>query len=138
MKQKLWMTLMFVASMVICSQLYAEEAKETSKVLSTAAKPVKGVASGVVNVGAGAKELVEETVEQTKTKPAIVGTIEGIHKGSEKAVDKTVKGAYKAATLGFGELDEVRKEQPKRDPDYENIDSRKSGKPTTFKFKLPW
>src|SRR3989338_4821210 len=75
------------------------------KVLKPVTQPVKGVVSGVKDVGGGAKELVEQTVEETKSGKPVVGTVKGLQKGTEAAIDSTIKGAYKAATLGLNELE---------------------------------
>jgi hypothetical protein len=101
-------------------------------------KPVKGVASGVKEVASGTKEIVAETVEETTSGPPIVGTMKGIGKGAEAALDSTVKGAYKVATLGYGELkdERLKKEPPKRQEDYDRVGKDDGGKPSTFKISF--
>ncbi len=128
-----------LAGMVLTSSVWAEEGKQSRVVRAAniAATPVKGVVTSVANIGSGAKELVEQTVEGTKSAPPIIGTVEGINKGAEAVVDKTVKSAYKVGTLGFGELENYEREAPARPADYDSVNPSKSGKPATFKIKIP-
>ena len=111
--------------------------KKSKTYTESVSKPVKGIASGVADVGKGAGKLVRETVKQTKEGNPIDGTVEGIKKGSQEAVDSTVKGAYKVATLGYGHLDTVEHEQPFANKDLDYTNPRKSDRPATIKIKIP-
>ena len=106
-----------------------ESSKEASRVL----KPVKGVASGVSDVGHGAKELVKQTIQETKSGAPIIGTVEGIGRGSKTLVDSTVKGAAKVATLGYIHPATVEMENPEKQTG--GIDPSK-GKPSKVKFQF--
>lgn len=113
---------------------YDEEAREEERLSKREEKedsdsegPIKGIASGVkqatVDSTAG---LVSETVEATKEEPPVIGTIEGARRGSEHVVDNAVKGVFKVATLGYGDVKTVEKEDPEAG----------SGEPTKFSIKL--
>ena len=115
---------------------FSDPAMPRSK--SSALKSIKGVASGVSEVvGSGPKKLISETVDETKSGPPIVGTVQGVQKGAAALVDSTVKGTYKVATLGLGELESVEHEEPVKSSDTELVGSKKEGKPATFKIKIP-
>lgn len=105
-------------------------AREQEKALNEAEKgtnPAKRFASGVKNVTVdSATGLISETAEETSDSP-ITGPLEGVRKGSEQVLDKTVKGAYKVATLGFGELEHYEVEDP----------AAGSGEPAKIKIKIP-
>ena len=89
---------------------------------------VIGLAKGVKQVAyEGPKEFVKETAEEAPKKPPIVNVIEGVNKGTEKLLDHTIKGAYKVATLGTGELESYEVQEPEKG----------SGEPTKFKISLP-
>ena len=97
-------------------------------------KPVKGVASGVAEVGKAPGKLVAETVKETTSKPPIEGTVEGVGKGASELVKSTVRGTYKIATLGYGKVDQVDVENPKTEQS--SIDPGEK-KPTRFKIRIP-
>lgn len=101
-------------------------------------KPVRGVAAGVVGVGEGAKELVAQTVEETKSGKFIEGTVEGVAAGSKAMVDSTVRGAYRVATLGYGELQpgDIEHEAPTRPERAGGIGDQEGGKPSRFKINF--
>lgn len=89
---------------------------------------VKGMAEGIKKVTYdGPKDLVKETGKEIPKKPSINNMVEGVNRGTEKLLDHTVKGAYKVATLGKGELHS-----------YEVVEPEKgSGEPTKIKIKIP-
>ena len=72
-------------------------------------------------------DLISETASGTAENPPVVGTLEGARLGSGKVLDHTIKGAYKVATLGFGELESYEVEEPESG----------SGEPTKFTIKIP-
>jgi hypothetical protein len=89
---------------------------------------VKGFAGGVKQVAYdGPKEFVKETAEESTKKPPIVSVVEGVNKGTQKLLDTTVKGAYKVATLGQGELASYEVQEPEKG----------SGEPTKIKISIP-
>ncbi len=93
-----------------------EPAESTSTSTSTSA--VKGFAGGVKQVTyEGPKEFTKETVSQVDKKPPIVAMVEGVNNGTQKLLDNTVKGAYKVATLGKGDLKSYEIEEPKKGSD---------------------
>jgi hypothetical protein len=129
----------FLLSLAILSQYgmasrgqYDEEARAQERAEKEARKterknPVKNFAKGVkestVDSTAG---FVSETTEGASDSP-VLGTIEGARKGTGKVLDSTVKGAYKVATLGYGD-----------DPTYE-VEEPESGtdEPTKIRIKIP-
>lgn len=110
--------------MVSSSYLFAEEGASQKKDSSS----LKGIASGVKNMAYDApKDLAAETVKEAPKKPPIVNVVEGVNKGTEKFIDHTIKGAYKVATLGKGELESYEVQEPEKG----------SGEPTKFKISIP-
>ena len=106
--------------------------KHESKVI----KPVKAVAAGVSEVGKAPKQLIEDTVAESKSSP-ILGTVEGIRKGSGPLVKSTIKGAYKVATLGMDEAEEVEVENPKNPVmQADGKGDPTKGDPTKFKISF--
>ena len=102
------------------------EGQETSKTEDPSA--IKGFAGVVKQVAYdGPKEFVKETAEETTKKPPIVSVVEGVNKGTQKLLDNTVKGAYKVATLGRGELESYEVQEPEKG----------SGEPTKIKISIP-
>ena len=100
--------------------------KETSD--DSSSSPLKGLASGVKQVAyEGPKDFTKETVSEAEKKPPIVNVVEGVNKGTQKLLDHTIKGAYKVATLGTGELESYEVEEPEKG----------SGEPTKFKISIP-
>ena len=97
-------------------------------------KPVKGMAAGVTQVVKGPKKFISETVEGTKSGPPVIGTVEGVGKASGALVDSTVKGAYKVATLGYGEAKTVEVENPEKPKDGKDGLDPSERKPTKFKI----
>lgn len=104
-------------------------AESESRVL----KPVKGVASGIGQVVNAPKKMIEGTVKETKSGPPVLGTVEGVKRNSGEMVDSTVKGAYKVATLGYGEAKEVLVENPEK-----SSGSLDPGERKPTKFKIPF
>ncbi len=89
---------------------------------------VKGMAKGVKSVAyEGPKDFVEETGKEIPKKPSLNNMVEGVNRGTEKLLDHTVKGAYKVATLGKGELHSYEIEEPKKGSD----------ETTKIKIKIP-
>ena len=108
----------FFASFLIVSNplLLATEQGSTSSSSSTS--PVHGIAGGVKKVVyEGPKDFTKETVKEATKKPPIVNVVEGVNKGTEKLLDHTLKGAYKVATLGKGELNSYEIEEPRKGSD---------------------
>lgn len=110
---------------------YDEEARAAEKAgLSGDARyergnPITGIAGGVKQATYDSTAgLLSDTAQETKDGAPVVGTVEGAIKGSEKVVDNTVKGVFKVATLGLGEVDSYQKEEPKHHTAY--------GSSTTF------
>lgn len=136
-------TFIFLGALVIISlfQLgmaraphYDEEAREAERLekemkkSSSRNNPASGFAGGVKQATYdSAKDLISDTAESTATEAPIVGTIEGARVGSGKVLDNTVKGAYKVATLGFGDLESYEVVEPESG----------SGEPTKIKIKIP-
>lgn len=104
---------------------YDEQAREAEKIEKELQKnnkarsnPAKEVASGVKEATYdSAKGLISETAESTSEEPPVVGTIEGARKGTGQVLDSTLKGAYKVATLGFGELESYEVVEPEAGTD---------------------
>lgn len=93
-----------------------QAAPPPSSTSSTSA--IKGFAGGVKQVAyTGPKEFTKETVSQVPKKPPIVAVVEGVNTGTQKLLDHTVKGAYKVATLGKGELKSYEVEEPRKGSD---------------------
>lgn len=85
---------------------------------SSSTSAVKGFARGVKQMAyEGPKEFTKETVSQVSKKPPLVAVVEGVNAGTQKLLDHTVKGAYKVATLGKGELHSYEIEEPKKGSD---------------------
>lgn len=98
-------------------------------------QPIRGVAGAVVDVGKGTTTLVKETATGVVSKKPLQGLADGVQKGSEAVVHGALKGAYRAATLGLHEAEEIRKEDPVYDSGSLNPEE---SKPTTFTITLPW
>ena len=114
---------------------YDEEAREAERAAKQESKsesapsegPLRGIAHGVKQATVDSTTgLVAETAESTKEEAPVMGTLEGVRQGSEKVVDNTVKGVFKVATLGYGDVKEVKKKDPESG----------SGEPT--KFSINW
>lgn len=114
---------------------YDEEARaaerrerELKKSQKESAHPVKNIAGGIKQATYDSTTgLLSDTAEGTKEDAPVIGTIEGARKGSEKVVDNAVKGAFKIATLGYGDVDTVKREDPEEN----------SGEPTKFSIAIP-
>lgn len=113
---------------------YDEEAREAERLekemqkSSSRNNPAVNFAGGVKQATFDStKDLISDTAESTTTEAPIVGTLEGARVGSGKVLDNTVKGAYKVATLGFGELESYEVVEPESG----------SGEPTKIKIKIP-
>ena len=89
---------------------------------------IKSFAGGVKQVAyEGPRDLVKETATEIPKKPPIVNVVEGVNRGTKKLLDHTIKGAYKVATLGTGELQSYEVEEPEKGSD----------EPTKIKISLP-
>lgn len=76
-------------------------------------KPVRGIASGVKEAAVDSTAgLISETAQGTANDSPIVGTLEGARLGTGKVLDSAVRGGYKVATLGMGELESYQVEEP--------------------------
>ncbi|PIQ85454.1 MAG: hypothetical protein COV74_08165 [Candidatus Omnitrophica bacterium CG11_big_fil_rev_8_21_14_0_20_45_26] len=129
MKRFLWL----VVGLVILGMVSTARAEDGVK--EHKFQPVKGVVEGVASVGKGTKDLVTETAEGAVSKKPLQGAVEGVQKGSESLVHSTLKGAYRAATLGLDEADEIRVEDPEEKP---GSLTPEEAQPTKFKISLPW
>ena len=89
---------------------------------------ITGIAKGVKRVAyEGPKDFAKETVKEIPKKPPIVAVVEGVNEGTKKLLDNTVRGAYKVATLGQGELESYEVQEPEKG----------SGEPTKIKISIP-
>ena len=114
---------------------YDEEAREQERIEKSARKESKRTGNPVSRIASGVKEatvdstagFVSETADGTTSDSLIIGTLEGARKGTGRVLDSTVKGAYKVATLGYGD-----------DPSYV-VEEPESGtdEPTKIKIKIP-
>ena len=85
---------------------------------SSGASAVQGMAGGVKKVVyEGPKDFTKETAKEAVKKPSIDNVVEGVNKGTEKLLDHTVKGAYKVATFGKGNLKSYEIEEPRKGSD---------------------
>lgn len=113
---------------------YDEEAREIErqeKALNKAEKkrvnPLKNMAGGVKQATYdSAEDLVTDTAEGVKEDNGL-GTLEGARTGSGKILDNTVQGAFKVATLGYGENANYEVKEPEKGSD----------ETTKIKFKIP-
>jgi hypothetical protein len=106
---------------------YDEEAREEERLghqpsesatTYAANGPVRGMARGVKEATVDSTaELLSDTVEGTADDAPLRGTVDGAREGSGKAVDKAVKGAFKIATLGYGNAKKVDVEEPEKGTD---------------------
>ncbi len=89
--------------------------------------PAKGVVEGVKQATVDSTTgLISDTASETVSDVPVRGTLQGARIGSEKVVDNAVKGVFKVATLGYGEVDSYKKEEPEHG----------SGEPTKFSIAL--
>lgn len=96
----------------------AAEQGSTTNSSNAASSSLQGIASGVKKVAyEGPKDFVKETVKEVPKKPSIGNVVEGVNKGTEKLLDHTVKGAYKVATFGKGDLESYEIEEPRKGSD---------------------
>lgn len=72
---------------------------------------VQNVASGVRDVATAPAQFIGDTAASASDGP-ITGTLNGARDASGKLLDSTLKGAYKVATLGQGELEHYEVEDP--------------------------
>ena len=85
---------------------------------SSGSSAIRGMAGGVKKVVyEGPKDFTKETAKEAVKKPPIVNVVEGVNKGTEKLLDRTVKGAYKVATFGKGNLKSYEIEEPRKGSD---------------------
>lgn len=90
----------------------------TSSSSSSSSSAIQGIAGGVKKIAyEGPKDFTKETAKGAAKKPPIVNVVEGVNKGTEKFLDHTLKGAYKVATLGRGELSSYEIEEPRKGSD---------------------
>lgn len=114
---------------------YDEEAREQERLEKAAHKEAKRSGNPITRIAGGVKQatvdstagFVSETAEGTTNDTPVVGTLEGARKGTEKVLDNTVKGAYKVATLGYGDDPSYSVEEPEAGTD----------EPTKIKIKIP-
>lgn len=107
-----WLLLSLIA---LSSSLFAAD---QAKPPTSSSSAIQGIAGGVKKVAYEApKDFTKETVKEAAKKPPIVNIVEGVNKGTEKFLDQTLKGAYKVATLGKGELNSYEIEEPKKGSD---------------------
>ena len=105
------------------NSLFAAEQANATASSSTSTSPspssaIHGIAGGVKKVAyEGPKDFAKETAKEATKKPPIVNVVEGVKKGTERLLDHTIKGAYKVATLGTGELKSYEIEEPKKGSD---------------------
>lgn len=113
---------------------YDEEAREyerQEKALNKAEKkrinPLKNMAGGVKQATVDSTtDFVSETADGAKEDGGL-GTFEGVREGSGKVLDNTVQGAYKVATLGYGDEAKYEVQEPEKGSD----------ETTKIKFKIP-
>jgi hypothetical protein len=102
---------------------YDEEAREQERLEKAAHQEAKRTGNPVTRMASGVKQA---TVDSTAG--MVSETADGdVLKGTEKALDNTVKGAYKVATLGYGEDPSYTVEEPEAGTD----------EPTKIKIKIP-
>ena len=108
----------FFASFLIVSNPLLLATEQGSTASSSSTSSAHGIAGGVKRVVyEGPKDFAKETVKEAAKKPPIVNVVEGVNKGTEKLLDHTLKGAYKVATLGKGELNSYEIEEPRKGSD---------------------
>ena len=142
MKVKFFLVVFVMTAWVMTFSAFGEEANQNVPqdqedkpgTESAVMRPVKGMASGVKQVVGGPKKFISDTVEGTKSGPPIAGTVEGVGKASGALVDSTVKGAYKVATLGYGDAKTVEVENPEKPKDEEGGLDPSEREPTKFKI----
>ena len=113
---------------------YDEEAREVERQEKTLRKAEKKSGNHFKNMAGGVKqatvdsttEFISDTTEGAKD-DAGVGTLEGARKGSGKVLDNAVRGAFKVATLGYGDTGNYEVEEPEKGSDAT----------TKIKFKIP-
>lgn len=114
---------------------YDEEARELERQerqLRKAEKkervnPLKNIAGGVKQATYdSAEDFVSDTAGGVK-EDAGLGTLEGARTGSGKILDNTVQGAFKVATLGYGDSANYEVKEPEKGSD----------DTTKIRFKIP-
>ena len=109
---------LLLSCLMIPPQPFLFAAKEGNASTSSSPSPLRGVAGGVKKVVyEGPKDFTKETIKEVPKKPPIVNVVEGVNKGTEKLLDHTIKGAYKVATLGQGDLKSYEIEEPRKGSD---------------------
>lgn len=117
-----------LSCLVVLSPRFLTASEDTTPSEGKSSSAVGGIAKGVKQVAyEGPKDFTTETVKEVPKKPPIVNVVEGVNKGTEKLVDHTIKGAYKVATFGKGELESYEVQEPEKG----------SGEPTKFKISIP-
>ena len=113
---------------------YDEEAREMERQEKALHKgerkhinPLKNIAGGVKQATVdSATDFVSDTAGGAKENSGL-GTLEGAREGSGKVLDNTVQGAYKVATLGYGDQAHYEVQEPEKG----------SEDTTKIKFKIP-
>ena len=109
---------LLLSCLMVASAPLILAADQGSTSTSSSTSPIRGIAGGVKKVVyEGPKDFAKETAKEATKKPPIVNVVEGVNKGTEKLLDHTIKGAYKVATLGTGELKSYEIEEPKKGSD---------------------
>ena len=107
-------TVLFLSCLALTSQPFLLAADQASS-SSGSTSSIQGIAGGVKKVVyEGPKDFTKETAKEATKKPPIVNVVEGVNKGTEKLLDHTVKGAYKVATFGKGDLKSYEIEEPEK------------------------
>lgn len=113
---------------------YDEEAREIERREKAIQKSEKKRVNPLKNMAGGVKQatvdstadFVSETADGAKEDGGL-GTFEGAREGSGKVLDNTVQGAYKVATLGYGDEAHYEVKEPEKGSD----------ETTKIKFKIP-
>lgn len=113
---------------------YDEEAREAERQEKSLQKAEKKNGNNFKNIANGVKQatvdsttgFISETSEHA-TEDAGAGTLEGARQGTGKVLDNAVRGAFKVATLGYGDTGNYEVKEPEKGSD----------DTTKIKFKIP-
>ncbi len=113
---------------------YDEEAREIERQEKAIRKNEKKDVNNFQNMAGGVKQatvdnasdFISETSDGAKEGGG-AGTLEGARQGSGKILDNTVQGAYKVATLGYGDEAKYEVHEPEKGSD----------ETTKIRFKIP-
>ena len=106
------------SSLFAAEQANAPASSSSTSPSSSSSSSIQGIAGGVKKMAYDApKDFTKETAKEAVKKPPIVNVVEGVNRGTEKFLDQTLKGAYKVATFGKGELNSYEIEEPKKGSD---------------------